>query len=91
MQEGSISWRYLSTLNVVSAKFTARTLHNMTLWRIDPLLRGYSLSNSRCYAAPAAYACVVTPHNNRIGDAGGVLCGSVPRLYDSTDRDLLTE
>jgi hypothetical protein len=46
---------------------------------------------SRCYVAPAAYACVVTSHNNRRGDAGWVLCGSAPRLYDSTDRVLLNE
>jgi hypothetical protein len=40
---------------------------------------------SRRYVAPAAYACAVTSHNNRRGDASGVLCGSAPRLYDSTD------
>jgi hypothetical protein len=26
----------------------------------------------------------VTSHNNRRGDADSVLCGSAPRLYDST-------
>jgi hypothetical protein len=40
---------------------------------------------SRCYVAPSEYACAVTLHNSRRGDAGGVLCGSAPRLYDSTD------
>jgi hypothetical protein len=57
------------------------------LWRIDPLLRGDSVNNSRCYGVPSAYA----SHNNRRGDADGVFCRSVPRLYDSTDRVLLSE
>jgi hypothetical protein len=65
-------------------------IHNV-LWRIDPLLRGDPVNNSRCYGAPASYACAVTSHNNRRGDAGGVLCRSAPRLYDSTDRVLLGE
>jgi hypothetical protein len=30
----------------------------------------------------------VTSRNNRRGVAGGVLCGSAPRLYVSTDRIL---
>jgi hypothetical protein len=46
---------------------------------------------SRCCVAPAAYACAVTSHNNIGGDAGDVLCGSAPRLYDSTDRVLFNE
>jgi hypothetical protein len=46
---------------------------------------------SRCYVGPAAYACVVTSHNNRRDDAGGVLCGSALRLYESTDRVLFRE
>jgi hypothetical protein len=29
------------------------------LWRIDPLLRGDSVNNSRCYGVPADYACMV--------------------------------
>jgi hypothetical protein len=44
---------------------------------------------SRCYVAPATYECAVTSQNNRRDDAGGGLCGSAPRLYDSTDRVLL--
>jgi hypothetical protein len=40
---------------------------------------------SSCYVAPAAYACTVMSHNNRRDDANGVLCGSTPWLYDSTD------
>jgi hypothetical protein len=39
---------------------------------------------SCCYMAPAAYMCAVTSHNNRRGDAGNVLVGPPPRLYDST-------
>jgi hypothetical protein len=46
---------------------------------------------SRCYVASAAYACAVTSHNNRRGDAGRVLCGPTPRLYDSTERVLFSE
>jgi hypothetical protein len=46
---------------------------------------------SRCYGAPAVYACAVMSHNNRRGDAGGVFCGSAPRPCDSTDRVLLNE
>jgi hypothetical protein len=46
---------------------------------------------SRCYVAPAAYACAVTSYNNRKGDSGGVLCGSVPRLYDAFDCILFSE
>jgi hypothetical protein len=46
---------------------------------------------SRCYVAPAAYACAVTSRNNRRDDAGGVLFGSAPRLYDSTERVLYSE
>jgi hypothetical protein len=61
-----------------------------TTWRIDPLLRGDSVNNSR-YGAPTAYACEVTSHTNRRGDAGGVFCKSVPRLYGSIDRILLSE
>jgi hypothetical protein len=63
----------------------------INLWCTEPLLRGYSVNNSRCYAAPAAYACTVTSHNNRRGDADGVFCRSAPRLYDWTDRVLLSE
>jgi hypothetical protein len=44
------------------------------------------LGNGRCWVAPAAYACTVTSPNNRSGDVGGVVCGSAPSLYDSTDR-----
>jgi hypothetical protein len=33
------------------------------LWRIDPLLRSDCVNNSRCYEAPAAYACAVTLHD----------------------------
>jgi hypothetical protein len=51
----------------------------ITQWRRDPLLW-----------APAAYACAVTTHNNRRCNAGGVFCGSTPRLYESTDRVLLS-
>jgi hypothetical protein len=40
----------------------------------------------RCYVAPEAYACTVTSHNNRRGDASGVLCGFALRLYDSKDQ-----
>jgi hypothetical protein len=58
------------------------------LWSTDPLLRGDSVNNSRCYGAPAAYACAVTSHNNRRGDAGGVFFRSAPRLCDSIDRVL---
>jgi hypothetical protein len=32
----------------------------------------------------------MTSRTNRGGDAGGVLCGSAPRLYDSTDRVLFS-
>jgi hypothetical protein len=48
---------------------------------------------SRCYVAPAAYACAyaVTSRNNRRGVASGVLCGSAPMLYDLTDRVLLRD
>jgi hypothetical protein len=38
---------------------------------------------SRCYEASAAYVCAVTSHNNRRGDADGVLCESVPTLFCS--------
>jgi hypothetical protein len=41
---------------------------------------------NRYWVGPAAYACTVTSPKNRRGDVGGVDCGSVPRLYDSTDR-----
>lgn len=34
---------------------------------------------SRCYVAPAEFACTVTSHNNRRGDAAGVLYESAPR------------
>jgi hypothetical protein len=61
------------------------------LWRIDLLLRSHSVNNSRCYGATGTYACAVMAHNNRIDDAGGVLCRSAPRLYDSTDRVLASE
>jgi hypothetical protein len=46
---------------------------------------------SSCYVAPVAYAFAVTSHNSRRGDVVGVLCGSARRLYDSTDRVLLSE
>jgi hypothetical protein len=39
----------------------------------------------------ATYTCTVTLRNSRRGDAGSVLCGSVPRLYDSTDRVQFSE
>jgi hypothetical protein len=61
------------------------------LWRVNPLLRGDSVNNIRCYGAPAVYACAVTSHSNRKSDAGGVFCRSAPRLYDSTDLVLLSE
>jgi hypothetical protein len=54
--------------------------------RKDPLLSSDSVKSGRSYVAPVAYACTVTSHNSRRGDAGGVLCGPAPRLYDSTDR-----
>jgi hypothetical protein len=57
------------------------------LWRVDPLLGGGSANISRCYGAPAVYACAVKSHNNR----KGVFCRSVQRLYDSTDRVLFSE
>jgi hypothetical protein len=47
------------------------------------------LNNSRCHGAPAAYACALTSHNRR-GDAYGVFCRSALRLYDSTDRELVS-
>jgi hypothetical protein len=34
-----------------------------------------SINISRCYVAPAAYACAVTSHSNTRGDAGGVFIG----------------
>lgn len=40
---------------------------------------------NRCYIAPAAYACAVTSRNNRRGEASGVIRGSTPWLYDSTN------
>jgi hypothetical protein len=48
---------------------------------------------SRCYVhvEPGAYACAVTSGNNKRGHACGVLCGSVPRLPDSTDCVLFRE
>jgi hypothetical protein len=58
------------------------------LWCIDPLLRGDYVNNSRCYGAPATYACPVTSHNSRRGDAGDVFYKSAPRSYDSTGRVL---
>jgi hypothetical protein len=61
------------------------------VWLIDPLLKGDSLNNSGCYEAPAAYACAVTSHNNRSGDAGDVFPRSAPRLCDSTGCVLLSE
>jgi hypothetical protein len=37
-------------------------------------------ANSRCYGAPAAYACPVTSHKNRRGVQAGVFCRSASRL-----------
>jgi hypothetical protein len=67
-------------------------MHKSTdiLWHIDPFLGSDSVNINRCYGAPIAYACAVTSHNNRRGDAGGVFC-RIPRLYDSTDSVLLRE
>jgi hypothetical protein len=45
---------------------------------------------SRCYIALTAYACAVTSRNSRRGVAVIVLCGSAPRLYDSTDHVLVS-
>jgi hypothetical protein len=45
----------------------------------------------RCYVAPTAYACAVTIRSSSGDVAGGVLCESAPRLYDSTDRVLFIE
>jgi hypothetical protein len=61
------------------------------LWRINALLGGDYVNNSRCYGAPAAYACAVMLYNNRRGGAAGVFTNSSPSLYDSTDRVLLSE
>jgi hypothetical protein len=61
------------------------------IWRIDTLLSGDSVNSGRCYVAATAYAYAVTSRNNRTGVAGGVLCGSAPRLYDSTDRVQFSE
>jgi hypothetical protein len=44
---------------------------------------------NRYYVAPAEYACAVTSRN--ISDAGGVLCGSAPGLYDSIGGVLFSE
>jgi hypothetical protein len=63
--------------------FNSYNIENFLLWRIHPLVRADSVNNSRCYGAPAAYACAVTSHNNRRGDAGGVFCRSAPRLYNA--------
>jgi hypothetical protein len=61
------------------------------LWRIDLLLWDDSVNNSRCYGGSTAYACALTSHNNRRGDAGLVFCRSAPRLYNLTDRAQLSE
>jgi hypothetical protein len=55
--------------------------------------RGVTISDaySRCYVAPAAYACALSSHNNSRRDAGGVPCGSASRLHDSADRVQLRE
>jgi hypothetical protein len=79
--EDSIAW-ILKYLEDKGENFLS-----IILWRID---RG-SVNNSRCYGAPAAYACAVTSRNNRRGDAQDVFCRSAPRLYDSADRVLLSE
>jgi hypothetical protein len=91
--------RDLEAGNVYSRCYAVGGYNNI-LWRIDPLLRGDHVNssrcndrggvtmtdeNSRCYVEPAAYACAVTSHNSKREDAGGVLCVSAPRLYDSTD------
>jgi hypothetical protein len=41
---------------------------------------------ARTHAAGERIMYAVTSRNNRRGVASGVLCGSAPRLYDSTDR-----
>jgi hypothetical protein len=46
---------------------------------------------SRCWVTPAVFACMVTSPNNRRCGVGGVVCGSAPRLYDSTDRVLFRD
>jgi hypothetical protein len=51
----------------------------------DPLLRDDSVNRGRCHVAPAAYACVVTSNNKGRSVASGVLWGSAPGLYDSTE------
>jgi hypothetical protein len=58
----------------------------------QPLLgNGRTQQYSRCYVAPASYACKVTSRNTRRGAASDILCGSAPRLYDSTDRVQFSE
>jgi hypothetical protein len=42
------------------------------------------------YVVPTAYACMVMSYNSRRGDAGSVLYGSAPGLYDFTDCVLLS-
>jgi hypothetical protein len=92
---GTVKWVSLPThtkhrYNTSQLDAEARVSKSL-LWRIRPLLRSDTVNNSRCYGAPAAYACAVTSHNSRRGDAGDVFCWSDPRLYDSTDRVLLSE
>jgi hypothetical protein len=60
------------------------------LWRIDPLLRGDYVNNSRCYGAPAAYACAVTSHIEAVMQAVCSVC-PLRRYINSTDRFLLSD
>jgi hypothetical protein len=46
---------------------------------------------NRCYVSPTAHAYAVTSHNNRRGDAGGVLYGSSARLYNEDVTQLELE
>jgi hypothetical protein len=44
---------------------------------------------SRCWVASAAYTCTMSP--NRRGNVNGVVCGSAPRLCESTDQVLFRD
>jgi hypothetical protein len=74
----------------IQTRQMSRDMDMFILWRRDPLLRSDSVNNSGCYGEPAAVRCAVASRNNRRYDAGGVFCRSAPRLYDLTDRVLLS-
>jgi hypothetical protein len=77
----------MNVLNSYVGKYAYRVILLVVLrkimWCIDPLLRGDFVNISRCYEAPAAYACAMTSHKKEVMQevfSVGPFLGYVPRL-----------